>query len=563
MKWRYQSIVVFFVFVFFVIIARLFYWQIIKAEEFSVLGQSQYGRIIKLQPKRGEIRTSDGFPIVSNKLSYLVFANPKEVKDKKTTAEILSLNLSVSLASVSSQLAMDRFWVPIKSHIDATTKQALDDRKIPGVGFEQTYLRFYPEASMAAQLVGFVGKDDGGDDKGYFGIEGYYDRQLRGKEGIVTEVQDVFGRPILAKANDKSPSVDGRNLTLSIDRAIQYFAEKSLSEGVIKYGASGGMIGILEPKTGEIIAMASYPSFDPLHFIDYPADTYKNPLISNLYEPGSTFKALTMAAGIDSGVVRPDTKCPICSGPVTIGEYQIRTWNNQYEKDISMIDVIRHSDNTGMVFVGRSLGLDRMLSYLAAFGIGKTTGIDLQGEVSGDLKAKDQWYPIDLATASFGQGISVTPLQILSGFSALANGGTRMDPHAVKSIETSEGQIITIAPKVASKPISSVTAKVMTEILVNAVNKGEAQWTRLKGYRIAGKTGTAQIPIDGHYDPNKTIASFIGFAPADNPKFAMLVIVDRPTTSIYGAETAAPIFFDVAKKILDYYQIPPTEREGN
>ncbi|MBI1981994.1 MAG: penicillin-binding protein 2, partial [Candidatus Levybacteria bacterium] len=257
--------------------------------------------------------------------------------------------------------------------------------------------------------------------------------------------------------------------------------------------------------------------------------------------------------------VKPDTKCPICAGPITIGDYQIRTWNNKYNKDTNMIEVIKNSDNTGMVFVGKSLGLSKMLSYLKKFGIGELTGIDLQGEVPPNLKSEELWYPIDLATASFGQGISVTPIELLAAFSSIANNGMRMEPHVVGKIETTEGETIAIKPKVLDKPISQQTAKVMTEMLVYAVEKGEAKWAKPKGYRIAGKTGTAQIPVAGHYDPNKTITSFIGFAPANDPKFSMLVVVDRPTTSIYGSETAAPIFFEIAKDLLTYYNIPPTE----
>ncbi len=544
---------------FFLVIARLFYWQVVKAEELTFLGQSQYDTFIRLSPKRGEIKTADGFPLVANKLSYLVFANPKEVKDVKKTIDALSFLLKIDAASMSASLKRDQVWVPLKSDIDNATKEKIDTLHLSGIGLEQQSSRFYPEASIAAQLVGFVGKNDLGEDKGYFGLEGYYDRQLKGKSGIAVEIRDALGRPILSRMNDQSGALDGRNLVLSIDRAIQFLVESKLQEGIEKYGAASGMVGIMDPRTGNILAMASFPSFDPQHYSEFSDSVYKNPFISNLYEPGSTFKTLVMAAALDSKVIKPDTQCPVCDGPVSIGGYEIRTWNNIYYKNITMVDIIRHSDNTGMVYVESALGIDRMLSYLGKFGIGETTGIDLQGEVAQSLRPRNQWYPLDGATVSFGQGISVTPIELLTGFSAIANEGKKMEPHVVSGIETQDGKTIVIAPKVVDAPISSTTAKVMTEILVNAVNNGEAKWAKLKGYRIAGKTGTAQIPIAGHYDPNKTIASFLGFAPADNPKFAMLVIVDRPTTSIYGAETAAPIFFDIARDILTYYNIPPTE----
>ncbi len=544
---------------FVIVIARLFYWQVVQAEALTLLGQSQYDSFIKLEPKRGEIKTSDGFSLAANRISYQVYANPKDVKEKEKTSRLLSSVLDVDIASVSASLQLDRVWVPILANVDTKTKEQLEKMDIQGIGFEEQTVRFYPEASIAAQMLGFVGKDDRGENKGSYGLEGYYDRQLRGKSGVAVSIRDALGRPILSKMNDSTGVVNGRTLVLSVDRVIQYLAENYLRDGVEKYGAEGGMVGILDPKTGNVLAMASVPAYDQRTYWEYSSDLYKNPFVSNLFEPGSTFKALVMAAGIDSKVVKPETKCPVCDGPLSIGGYEIRTWNNKYYKDATMVDVIKHSDNTGMVYVGSMLGTPRLLSYLHKFGIGQTTGIDLQGEVAQDLRMADQLYPLDAATLTFGQGISITPIELLSGFAAIANDGKRMEPHVVQKIETPDGKIISIMPKVVEKPISGSTAKVMTEILVNAVSNGEAKWAKPKGYRIAGKTGTAQIPIAGHYDPNKTIASFIGFAPADDPKFAMLVIIDRPTTSIYGSETAAPVFFNIAKDLLTYYNIPPTE----
>lgn len=557
MTWRYQFTFLSIAFLFILVIARLFYWQVVKADELSALGQSQYGTIITLSPKRGEIKAADGFPLASNKISYLVFANPKEIKNKGDVAQVLASILNVDIASVSSSLSLDKFWVPIKSGVDPKTKQALENLNLPGVGFDTNYQRFYPEASMAASLLGFVGKDDNGNDKGYFGLEGYYDRLLAGKQGQAVEVHDAFGRPILAKMNANLGEVDGESLILSIDRPIQYKVETELKNGIEKYGAASGMAAVMDPKTGQILAMASFPNFDPRSYADYSDDLYVNPFISDLYEPGSTFKPLVMSAALDRKLVKVTTKCNICSGPISIGGYDIHTWNDKYFPNTDMVDVIQHSDNTGMVFVAEKLGVDGMISALNSFGIGDNTGIDLQGEVSAYLKPKSQWYGVDLATTGFGQGISITPIELLDSVAAIANDGKRMEPHVVEAVENPNGSVVKIPPKVLDSPISPETAKVMTEIMVNAVNKGEASFARLKGYRIAGKTGTASIPIEGHYDSTQTIASFVGFAPADDPKFVMLVILNRPTSSIYGAETAAPIFFDISKSLLAYYGIPP------
>ncbi|MEK9178159.1 MAG: penicillin-binding protein 2, partial [Patescibacteria group bacterium] len=344
---------------------------------------------------------------------------------------------------------------------------------------------------------------------------------------------------------------------LSIDRPVQYLVERRLKDAVERYGARRGMIGIMDPKTGEIISLAVYPTFDPKKYFEYSEDLYKNPFISNTYEPGSTFKPIVMSSALNERIVTPQTRCPVCTGPVSVGGYSLHTWNDKYYPNSTMTEVIQHSDNTGMTFVAQSLGLEKMLSYLDKFGIGKLSGVDLQGEVSPNIKTGDQWYAVDLATAGFGQGISITPIELLTAFSAIANNGSMMEPHVVKAV-VENGKEIKIKPKVLGKPISKTSAKVMTEMLVNAVNKGEASYARLKDYRIAGKTGTASIPVAGKYDPSKTIASFMGFAPSDDPKFLMLVIFDQPTNAIYGAETAAPVFFNIARDLISYYKIPPS-----
>lgn len=543
--------------------ARLYYWQIVKADELSKIGAQQYGAETKIEPSRGLILASDGFKIAANKINYLLFANPKVIKDKDEVSGKLSALLGMESSTISAALSRKSFYSPIKSGLDDGSKNKIAKLKFAGLDFEESQNRYYPEASMAAHLLGFVGKDENGEPKGYFGLEGYYDRQLRGKPGVSIRMQDAWGNPVVSRLNEFSGKVDGRSLVLHLDRTVQFLLEQELKKGIIKYGAVSGMGGIIDPKTGGILAMASLPNYNPGEYYKFDDDVYKNPFLSDTYEPGSTFKPIVMASALEEGLVKHDTVCTICGGPVEIDDYTVRTWNNKYRSGSNMTDVIVHSDNTGMVFVGRKLGLDRMLNYFEKWGIGIHTGVDLQGEESPQLRARDNWYPIDLATATFGQGITVTPLQLLSSFAAIANGGARMEPHAASEIVTAEGERIKIPPKKTGQPISEKTAKIMTEMLVNAVNKGEAKWVSVQGYRIAGKTGTAQIPIAGHYDPHKTITSFIGFAPADDPKFVMLIVLNRPSTSIYGSETAAPVFFNVAKKLFTYFEIPPTERQGD
>lgn len=559
MTWRYRFTLFFFLIVLALIVVRLFYWQVVRAQELSAIAQAQYDQQVVSEAQRGEIRTSDGFTIAADKLAYLVYANPKVVKDKDKESDALGKFLDIQSATVSAMLSVDKFWVPLQSHVDNSVKEKIAAAHLPGVGFEEETVRFYPEASMAANMLGFVGKDEEGNDKGYFGLEGYYDRQLSGKNGIQIVVHDAAGHPILAKMNDSTVKVDGRDLILNVDRRIQFMLDEELKKGIATYGAKSGMAIVMDPKTGGVLAMSSFPTFDPSSYQDYSENLYANPLITDTYEPGSTFKPIVMASAMNEGLVKPDTQCTICSGPVQIGDYAIHTWDDHYFPNTTMNDVIVHSDNTGMVFVGQKLGLDRMINYLQNFGIGDTTGIDLQGEEAPEIHPKDEWYPIDLATATFGQGITVTPIELIDAIAAIANNGKRMQPEVVSAVQTADGQTIPIPPKEIDQPISATTAQVMTQIMVNAVNDGESKFYRLKGYDIAGKTGTAQIPVAGHYDPSKTIASFVGFAPATDPKFVMLVILNEPSASIYGAETAAPIFFAVAKDILMYYGIPPSE----
>jgi len=558
MKWRYQAAVIFFAFIFLCVIGKLFYWQIVKADELSRLGKEQYSQVVQIQPQRGDIEAADTFPLATNRLEYLLYGNPKAIPDRTKVSDMLSPLISVDSATISAILDADKFWVPIKSQLNHDTQQSILKLQIPGIGFQEQYGRLYPEASMAASVLGFVGKDDLGNDKGYVGLEGYYDRQLRGRAGSAIVIKDALGRPVLSKYNDDSGAQDGRSLVLTIDRTIQYQLESKLKAGIDNYGADSGMAAVMDPKTGAILAMANFPSFDPRAFNKYDQSLYRNPFITDTYEPGSTFKPLIMAAALEEKLITPTTTCPICDKPVAVGGYKIKTWNNEYQANIDMTHIMIHSDNTGMVYISQLLGLSKMLSYFDKYGIGQNTGIDLQGEFAPPIKAESDWYPVDVATSAFGQGIVTTPIELLDAFSSIANKGVRMQPHLVSRIVTPEGTSFPIEPKIMDKPLSPETARVMNEILIHSVNEGEAQFARLKGYRIAGKTGTASIPVDGHYDANKTIASFIGYAPADDPKFIMLVILDKPTKSIYGAETAAPIFFDVARDILNYYRISPS-----
>lgn len=564
---RILCIKILFLFLFAAIIIRLFYWQVVRADFLESQADSQHFTNTKIDAARGNILFSDGSILASSSPVFALYGLPKTIKQdqKIKTAYILAKIFSDDLEEIDplakdliKRLSQDLYWVLLRKDISVEQKKQIEDLNLIGLGFEQGASRFYPEGSSSAHLLGFLGSDAKGAGKGYFGLEGYYDGELKGVPGLIRNEQDARGLPILIGNFLTNTAQNGKDLKLYIDRSVQFIVEKSLTTGIEKYGAKAGSVVVMDPKTGGILAMASFPNYDPLKYSDYPRQYYKNPVVADQYEPGSTFKVLVMAAALNEDLVKPDTKCDACSGPVSVGGFEIRTWDNKFFPNTTMKDVIVHSDNTGMVFTARKLGLDKFYSYIHNFGFGEQTNVDLQDEASPEIRPKDSWREIDLATASFGQGIAVTPIQMVSAVASVANGGNLMEPHIVKDIKNEKGSF-EIKPKVVRQVIKDSTAQQIKEMMVAAVEEGEAKFVKLKGFRVAGKTGTAQIPVAGHYDANKTIASFVGFAPADNPKFVMLVRYDEPSASIFGAETAAPTFFEIAKQLLLYYNISPTQ----
>lgn len=555
---------------------RLFYWQIQVGERLASAGESQHRETYEIHARRGEIRTSDGFPLATINKRFLIYAyTPNLRQPPGEIAAILAPILATTASQEASPTAAasprtdepataekvrenlsrdDVLWVPLIRDADETQKERIENLNLAGIGIEESFKRHYPEATMAASLLGFVGSDTAGNPKGYFGLEGYYDLELRGRPGVVRHEKDASGRPILIGRYDEIEAKDGRNLVLHLDRAIQRIVERQLSEGLRKYRAKKGEVIILDPASGAVLAMAALPAYDPVRFRDYTLTEYKNPTIAETYEPGSTFKVLVMAAALDSNAVTPETRCTACDGPLTIGSHTIRTWNNQYRGILDMREIIQYSDNVGMVFVAERLGVDRLYDYLTRFGIGDPTGIDLEEETTPRLRETKEWKSIDLATASFGQGIAVTAIQMTRAVGAIANRGILMVPQVVARVEGEAS--MQVRPVVSRRVISEQTANIMTELMVNAVENGEARWAKPQGIRIAGKTGTAQIPVAGHYDEEKTIASFVGFAPDEKPRFVMIVKLTEPQSSPWGSETAAPLWFSIAEDLLNYFGIP-------
>lgn len=556
---------------------RLFYWQIVKASEFSEVAKRQYSSSFEVEAERGEIFASDGFPFVANQREYLLYAVPKMLDQDlagvaRRLVQVLQVNEADSFLpkdatssrewlkkkeiEIKTKIESDSNWVRVENKISQKTKEEIEKLAIKGIGFEEKEGRFYPEGTSSAHLLGFVGFESSGQQKGYFGVEGKYDLELKGKPGHLQREKDALGRPILVGDFWEEEKKNGRQLVLTLDRAVQRILEQNLEAGLKRYEASEGSVIVADPYNGSILGMHSLPAYNPALYSDFDEGLFPNPAIAQTFEPGSIFKIVMMASALNEGAVDPDTICDRCDGPRSISGYLIKTWNDRYYPQTSVTDILIHSDNVGMIFVAEKLGKEKLYSYLEKFGFGKATGIDLEEEVTPKLRPEKEWKEIDLATVSFGQGIAVSRIQIVRAAAAIANGGLLVTPHVVEKI-ISDGKEMAINLPKSERILKPETCQTLSKMMVGAVDNGEAKWAKLKGYQIAGKTGTAQIPVSGHYDKEKTIVSFVGFMPASKPKFVMLVTLREPKTSPWGSETAAPLWFEIAKQLSLYYGISP------
>lgn len=552
--------VVFFLFltIIFTITIKLFYLQFFSP---SSKKKINYLKTEKLTPKRGKIFDRNGEILADNQLIYSLIVDPKfilENNKKEELIDFLNSKLSIDKATIEASLSKNSRYYLVKK-INPNEKKELEKKKEFSFFFEEEEKRFYPEASLTAHLIGFVGKNYQGENVGYFGVEGFYNKDLTGLPGLIKTERNLFNFPILLGNQEFLNPEDGRNLYLTIDKAVQKIIKEELKKGIENYQAKSGCVIVANPNNLEILGLSCLPDFDPNFYYQYSENILRNPAIFDLFEPGSIFKPLIVAAALEEKKIKPNDQINE-DGPFKVGEYQIKTWNNKYEGKISITRVLEKSSNVGMVIIGQKLGANNIFKYLKKFGFGEKTNIDLQGEAETYLKPENQWYPIDYATVTFGQGIAVTPIQMITAFSSIINGGFLYYPHVVKEITDSKNHFF-VNTKVKRRVLSENTSEIIKKMLYLTVENAEVNWKKIKpqGYKIGGKTGTAQVPIAGHYDPNKTIASFIGFFPVEKPKIIILVSLKEPTTSTWGSETAAPIFFSIAKQLLIYYNIPPEE----
>ncbi len=578
MHQRHRLFLVLFYLGLLVIVGRLFHWQILMGEKLKAASEGQTLRRLENEGLRGQIFTSDGYLLVGNQEVYDLKLDRKNfqgdaaglsrqlatliiterAKDDETLqgSEPLQAAIDELAAELLSKFASQANWPKLVEKLPAASKTAIESLGNPYLHFDSNYARFYPEASMAAHLLGFVGRDEQAADIGRYGIEGALEDELKPKKQSQLVRMDALGF-LLAGQKYDSLNLNGRDITLTIRRDIQYLAETALTEGMQRYQAARGEIIIMESQTGKILAAATAPSYKPWLYFRYDGDILKNPSLTRLYEPGSTFKTLTVAAGIDSGVITPETACTSCAGPRKVDKYFIKTWNDEYHPNISMTEGLAKSDNTAMIFISDLLGTDRLVSYLKKFGIGENIQIDLQDDTRTPFPKKIG--PVETATISFGQGISTNSLEMLRAVNVIANRGRMLEPLIVQKVYDQQTQTeIMTDTKAGEQVISEAAAATVTSMMIEAAAHGEAQWIASDKYTVAAKTGTSQVPDpQGGYKADETIASFIGFAPASNPRFTMLVKLENPRSSPWAAETAAPLWYKVADKLMILLNITP------
>lgn len=554
---------VFFIF-FLLILGRLFVLQVLKTKIYKAQAEAQHSLYRKLLPVRGEIKIFDpvakeSLALATNISKPLVYAVPQEINNPSLAAQslasVLGLEASELLVKITNQ---EKKYVILKKQLTADQQDLIRKLKLPGIYFDSEQTRYYPEKNLLSQVLGFVGyKTDY--KEGLYGLEKYFEKELAGKTGELRQEKDVSGAWIFGSEREYRPAEDGVNLILTFDKSIQFKAQEVIKNSVTKHGADSGSVVVVNPKTGAVLAMANYPDFDLNEFnkVEEPK-VFLNEAVWGSYEPGSVFKPLTMAAAINEGRVGPETTYTD-TGVIEIDGYKIKNSDGKAHGIRNMIQVLEESLNTGSIFAKEQIGNEVFLKYLKVFGFGQATGIELP-EVKGNLENLKANIKVNFHTASFGQGISVTPIQLIKAFMAIANGGKIMQPHVVQTKIFSDGKTEEFKPQVVIEAISEKTANQVSAMLVNVVENGHGKRAGVPGYAIAGKTGTAQVARkDGKpgYEENNNIGSFIGFGPVENPKFLMLVRINHPRDVDFAESTAAPAFGELAQFILNYYHVAP------
>ncbi|MDQ3401585.1 MAG: penicillin-binding protein 2 [Chloroflexota bacterium] len=534
---------------------KLAYWQIAMRTDLLGPALGQVRSDLVMPATRGVIRDRNGAILATTVGLRSLYAIPSRIPDKAAAAKALGVLLGRDPAGIRARLESGAEWIFIHRRLPESAAAAIDKLGIPGLGFETEPKRMYPNDTVAAHVLGFV--NDEGD--GQYGVEGAHDAVLRGIPGRLVVERDSRDRAVPVGLRQALPSRDGADLTLTIDLVVQTAAERELRLAIEKEKATGGCIVVLDPKDGAILALASAPSFDPSAVAVTNLEALRDRAVSWTYEPGSTMKAFTIAAALEHGLVTPSTTYNDV-GFAMIGGRRLNNALGRAWGPTTVTQILERSANAGAVFVGSKLGAERLHAALRSFGFGAPTGADLTGEQPGSVRPLAEWYPVDVGTAAFGQGLAATPLQLAAAYAALANGGILYRPYVVASRRDADGEHRT-APVAVRRVVSPETATLMRDMLTSTIDNGLAKNAQLSAFSVAGKTGTAQIPDkSGSYESDEYISSFAGFAPAKDPAFVAVVVLERPKSRLLGTLTATNAFKGLALDALRTARVQPDRK---
>jgi len=530
------------------LVARLYYLQIICYADLTERGQKQQQRVVEVAPDRGTILDRNGRPLAMSVARESIYAVPAEIPDRDMVADLLAPVVGVDAAVLRERFHVSHSfcWVKRKAADDEAAR--VRDLNLKGVYFQKEMKRVYPKGELAAHALGFVGTDD----NGLAGIEHSLNGEIVGRAGKVVLAADARRQPFLSKGAEGVP---GKNVVLAVDESIQYIAEKALSEAMAQWHAAGGVAIVQDPNTGEILAMSSRPTFNPNEYAKSPDEARVDRAIGWVYEPGSTFKIVTVSAALEEKLTTPEEVINCQMGSITLANHVIH--DHLRFGNLTVDDILVHSSDVGAIKLGLRLGKDRFYSYMTRFGFGEKTDIEAPGEERGLLKPASQWTGISIGEMSMGQEVAVTPLQLVTAYSAIANGGVLFEPRLVRDVFR-DNVHDSLRPAEGHRVVSERTAAMMREMFQHVVERGTGHLARIARYNVAGKSGTAQkIDASGHYSHSKYIASFVGFAPVSHPAITILVVIDSPVGAIYGGDVAGPVFKTIAEQTLAYLNVPP------
>lgn len=560
---RLFTILLFAIIAFLALCVRLGYVQLIQGAELSEKAEESWRRNIPYVAKRGEIWDRNGTRLAYNISTPTVWAIPVQVKEKEQTAKVLAPMLDMSYDAVLEKISKVQMIVKLDpGGRKMTTAEAAEIRalNLPGIVVAEDNKRYYPYDQLAAHILGFSGIDN----QGLTGLEATFNDELTGTQGMVSFLSDAAGRQMPNSADTYIEPKEGLTLQLTIDKQIQTVVERELDQAMTGLNADAVIAIAMDPNTGEILGMASRPTFSPANYQQVDPEVYNRNLpIWMTYEPGSTFKIITLAAALEENKVNLKNERFFDSGAVEIGGARLRCWKKGGHGSQTFLEVVENSCNPGFVELGNRLGKEKLFQYIKDFGFGSKTGIDISGESNGILFKLSQVGPVELATTAFGQGVSVTPIQQVAAVSAAINGGTLYQPYVTKAwINRETGETVKeMGPRAVREVISEETSKQVRESLESVVAKGTGRNAFIDGYRVGGKTGTAQKVVDGRYSPTEHIVSFIGFAPADDPKIVVYVAVDNPEGIQFGGVVAAPIVRNIMEDALQILEVPRREKQ--